>query len=118
MTLKCATTKHPQIKGNFERTHASLKTKLKMASGEYRRQWHKYLPLAVLNYNTTYHTSIGCEPTRVFHSRIPHKIIDHKLGPNEKLLPTTDFAEELQRKMQVLIDQTKRNVMQSYLKYK
>ena len=60
ITLKCATTKHPQTIGKLERTHASLKTKLKMASGEYRRQWHKYLPLAVLNYNTTYHSSIGC----------------------------------------------------------
>ena len=40
-----------------------------MASGEYRRQWHKYLPLAVLNFNTTYHASIGCEPSKVFHGR-------------------------------------------------
>ena len=118
--MKCATTKHPQTIGKLERTHASLKTNLKMASGEYRRQWHKYLPLAVLNYNTSYHTSIGCEPTRVFHGRIPFNILDHKLGlnPNEKILPTTDFAEELQRKTQILIDQTKHNVMQSYLKYK
>ena len=49
ITLKCATTKHPQTIGKLERTHASLKPNLKMASGEYRRQWHKYLPLAVLN---------------------------------------------------------------------
>ena len=41
ITLKCATTKHPQTIGKLERTHASLKTNLKMASGEYRRQWHK-----------------------------------------------------------------------------
>ena len=55
--IKCATTKHPQTIGKLERTHASLKGNLKMASGEYRRQWHKYLPLAVLNYNTTYHST-------------------------------------------------------------
>ena len=93
---------------------------LKMTSGEYCRQWNKYLPLAVLNYNTTYHTSIGCDPTRVFHGRIPFNILDHKLGlnPNEKSLPTTEFAEELQRRTQILIDQTKRNFMQPYLKYK
>ena len=41
-----------------------------MASGEYRRQWHKYLPLAVLKYNTTYHFNIGCEPSEVFYGRI------------------------------------------------
>ena len=120
ITLKCATTKHPQTIGKLERTHASLKTNLKMASGEYRRQWHKYLPLAVLNYNTTYHASIGCEPSKVFHGRIPYNVLDHKLGnnPYKNFLPTTEFAEELQQKTQILIDQTKKNIMQSYLKYK
>ena len=94
--IKCATTKHPQTIGKLERTHASLKTNLKMASGDYRRQWHKYLPLAVLNYNTTYHATLGCEPSRIFHGRIPYNILDHKLGlnPNPKVLPTTDFADE------------------------
>ena len=38
--IKCATTKHPQTIGKLERTHASLKANLKMASGDYRRQWH------------------------------------------------------------------------------
>ena len=120
ITLKCATTNHPQTIGKLERTHASLKTNLKMASGEYRRQWHKYLPLAVLNYNTTYHSSIGCEPSKVFHGRIPHNVLDHKLGnnPNKNFLPTTEFAEEVQQRTQILIDQTKKNIMQSYLKYK
>ena len=118
--VKCATTKHPQTIGKLERTHASLKTNLKIASGDYRRQWHKYLPLAVLNYNTTYHATLGCEPSRIFHGRIPYNILDHKLGlnPNPKVLPTTDFADEFQRRTQILLDNTKKNIMQSYLKYK
>ena len=120
ITLKCATTKHPQTNGKLERTHASLKTNLKLASGEYRRQWHKYLPLAVLNYNTTYHSSIGCEPSKIFRGRNPFNVLDHKLGnnPNKNFLPTTVFAEEVQQRTQILIDQTKKNIMQSYLKYK
>ena len=76
--IKCATTKHPQTIGNLEGTHASLKDNLKMTSGEYRRQWHKYLPLAVLNYNSTYHSSIGCEPSRIFHGRVPYNNLDHR----------------------------------------
>ena len=118
--IECATTKHPQTKGKLERTHASLKSNLKMASGEYRRLWHKYLPLAVLNYNTTHLSSIGCEPSRIFHGRVPYNILDHRLGLNlnRKILPTTDFAEELKRRTQILIDKTKKNIMQSYLKYK
>ena len=69
-TIKCVTTKHLQ-------THVSLETNLKMASGEYRRQWHKYLPLAVLIYKTTYHSSIGCEPSKVFQGRILYNVLDH-----------------------------------------
>ena len=120
ITLKCATTKHPQTIGKLERTHASLKTNLKIACGEYRRKWHKYLPLEVLNHFTSYHASIGCEPTRVFHGRIPFNILDHKLGnnPNEQINHTTKFAEEIQNQTKILIDKTKQNIMQSYIKYK
>ena len=118
--IKCATTKHPQTIGKLERTHRNLKGNLKMASGEYRRQWHKYLKLAVLNHDTTYHSSLGCEPSRICHGRVPYNILDHRLGlnPNPKFLSTTDFAAEFQRRTQILIDKAKKNIMQSYLKYK
>ena len=33
-------------------------------------------------------------------------------------MPTTDFAEEFKRRTQLLIDETKKNILQSYLKYK
>ena len=119
-TLTCATTKHPQTIGKLERTHASLKTNLKMACGENRRQWHEYLPLAVLDHNTSCHASIGCEPTRVFHGRLPYIILGHKLGnkANEQIIPTTEFAEEIQNRTKLPIDKTKQNIMQSYIKYK
>ena len=119
-TLNCATTKHPQTFGKLERTHASLQTNLKTACGEYRRQWHNYLQLAVLNHNTSYHASIGCEPTGVFHGRVPYEILDHKLGnnPNDQITPTTEFPEEVQNCTKLLIDKTKQSIMQSYNKYK
>ena len=118
--LKHATMKHAQTIGLLERTHASVKTQLKAATGEFRHNWHKLLPLAVVNHNTTYHASLGCELSRVFHGRIPHNILDYKLGynPNPKYQPQTDVAEEIQRRMRILLDQTKKNIMQSYLKYK
>ena len=120
INLKHATTKHAQTIGVLERAHATIKTSLKMASGEYRKQWHKYLHIAILNYNTSYHSSIDCEPSRVFHGRVPHNILDHKLGLrlNPNIAPTTDFAEELMRRTKILYDKTKKNVMQSYIKYK
>ena len=71
ITLKHATTKHAQTIGLLERSHASIKQALKIETGERRSLWHKYINIPVLNYNTSYHTSIGCEPSRVFHGRIP-----------------------------------------------
>ena len=112
--------KHPQTIGKVERTHVSLKTNLKLACGKYRQQWHKYLQLAVLNCNTSYHASVSCEPTRVFHGRIPYNILDHKHGtiPSEKINPTTEFAEEIQNRTKLLIDKTKQKILQSHIKYK
>ena len=118
--LKHATTKHAQTIGLLERTHASVKVHLKAATGEFRNNWHKFLPLAVLNHDTTYHATLACEPTRVFHGRIPHNVLDFKLGykPNPRSQPQTEVAEEVQRRIALVHDQTKKNIMQSYLKYK
>ena len=69
ITLKHAPTKHAQTIRLLQRSHASIKQALKIETGERRSLWHKYVSIAVLNYNTSYHTSIGCEPSRVFHGR-------------------------------------------------
>ena len=74
--LKHATMKSAQTIGILERTHALVKTHLKAATGEFRNNWHRFLPLAVLNHNTTYLATLGCEPSRVFHGRMPHSILD------------------------------------------
>ena len=99
---------HAQTIGLLERTHASVKTHLKAATGEFLNNWHKYLPLAVRNHNTTYHASLGCEPSRVFHGRIPHIILDYKLGcnPNPRYQSHTDIAAEIQKGMKNLFIQT------------
>ena len=83
-----------------------------MTSGEYREQWHKYLHIATLNYDTTYHSSIDCEQSRVFHGGVPHNILNHKLGQrfNPNIAPSTDFAHELLRRIETLYDRTKRKI--------
>ena len=72
----------------LERTHASLKTSLKISTGERRSIWRKYVQIAVMNYNTSYHESLGCEPTTVFHGRIPYNILDIRLGLKPKKIAT------------------------------
>ena len=97
ITLKHATTKHPQTIGLLERSHASIKQALKVEKGERRSLWHKYINIAVLNYNTSYHTSIGCEPSRVFHGRIPYNVLDLKLeiNPQQQPILTSQIAPEV-----------------------
>ena len=80
ITLKHATTKHAQTTGLLGRSHASVKQALKTEKGEPRSLWHKYISIAVPNYNVSYHSSIGCEPSRVFYGRIPYNMLDLKMG--------------------------------------
>ena len=78
ITLKQATTKHAQTIRLFEQSHASIKQGLKIETGERRSFWHKYVNITVLNFNTSYHTSVGCEPSRVFYGRFSYKTLDLK----------------------------------------
>ena len=106
---------------NWQTRKDARLTQNKLQNGlrEYRRQWHECLPSATLNYSTTYQSSIGCESSKVFYGSITHNVLDHKLGnnPDKKFLPTTEFAEVVQQRMQILINQTKKTIMQSYQKY-
>ena len=77
-------TKHAQTTGILERTHASIKTALKISTGERRSMWHIYVQIAVMSYNTTYHETMCCEPSTLFHGRIPHSVLDLKMGIQQK----------------------------------
>ena len=120
VTLKHATTKHAQTIGLLERFHASIKQSLKIETGERRSLWHKYFSIAVLNYNTSYHSSIGCEPSRVFHGRIPYNILDLKMGirPQKTSSPDSEIAQDVLEQTEKIFQDVRRNTMQAYIKYK
>ena len=82
--------------------------------------WHKYVTIAVLNYNTSYHTSIGCEPIRVFHGRIPCNIFDIKLRirPEQQPIPTSLIAQDVLDQTEMNQKDVRRNSMQAYIKHK
>ena len=120
ITLKHATTKHGQTIGLLERSHMSIKQSLKIETGERRSLWHKYISIAVLNYNTSYHSSIGCEPSRVFHGRIPYNILDSKMGirPQKIPSPNSEIAQDVLEQIEAIFQDVRRNSMQAYIKYK
>ena len=90
ITVKHANTKQAQTIRLLERSHASIKQTWKIETGERRSFWHKYVSIAVLNYNTSHHASIGCEPSRVFHGRIPYNIYVLKMGIRSQKIPPPD----------------------------
>ena len=120
ITLQHATTKHSQTIGMLERTHASLMKALKIETDERRSMWHKYVNIAVFKYNTSYHTSIGCEPSRVFHGRVPHNGLDLKMGirPQRILTPNSQVAEDVLKQTEMIFHDVRKNTMQAYIKYK
>ena len=120
ITLKHATTKHAQTIGLLERSHASIKQALKIETCERRSLWHKYVSIAVLNYNTTYHASIGCEPGRGFYGRIPYNILGLKMGirPQENPPPDSQIAQDVLEQTERIFQDVRKNTMQAYMKYK
>ena len=120
ITLKHATTMHAETIGLLEQSHASIKQALKMETGERRSLWHKYVSIAVLKYNTSYHTSIGCEPSRVFHGRIPYHMIDLKMGIRPKNIPSSDsqIAKAMLEQTKMVFQDVRKNSMQAYIKNK
>ena len=120
ITLKHATTKHAQTIGLLERSHASIKQAFKIETGERRSLWHKYVNIAVLNYNTSYHTSFGCEPSRVFHGRIPYNVLDLKLKTRlqQQPIPTSQIAQDVLDLTEMIYLDVRKNAMQAYIKYK
>ena len=78
------------------------------------------MSIAVLNYNTSYHASIGCEPSREFHGRIPYNNLDLKMGIRPQQIPPHDsqIAQDVLEQTETIFQDVRKNAMQAYLKYK
>ena len=119
ITVKHATAKHAQTIGLLERSHASINQPSRVETGERRSLWHKNVNIAVLNYNTSYHTSIGCEPGRVFHGHNPYNILDFKsrIRPRQQPIPTLQIAQDVFYQTELILQDVHKNAMQAYIKY-
>ena len=120
ITLKYATTKHAQTIERLERSPASIKQALKIETGKWRSLRHKYVSIAVINCSTSYHASIGCEPSRVFHGRIPYKVLVLKMGilPQKIPAPNSEIAQDVLEQTEITFQDVRKNAMQAYIKYK
>ena len=83
--LKHATMKHAQTIGLLERTHASVKTHLKAATGEFRNNWHKYLPWQSLitTQHTTHHSVVNLHESSMVEFHTIYSIINLDITPTQ-----------------------------------
>ena len=120
ITLKHSTTKHAQTIGLLVRSYASINQTLNIEPDEQRSLWHNYVSISVLNYNTSYHASIGCEPSRVIHGLIPYDKLDLKMGIRPQKNPSSDsqIAQDVLGQTEKIFEVVLKNAMQAYNKYK
>ena len=81
--------------------------------------WHKYVNIEVLNYNTSYHTSIS-EPSQDFNGRIVYNIFDLNLGirPQQQPIPTSQIAQKVPEQKEMIHQDVRKNAIQAYIKFK
>ena len=118
--MRHAATKHAQTNGILERCHASFKEAFKTSTEARRTIRHQFVPTATLNYNTTYHSALGCEPSRVLHNRIPYNVLDLKFGLKQaqSKTSTTDEGEEVLQKTRMIHEAVSKHLLHSYIRYK
>ena len=113
-----ATIKHAETIGMIERSHQRLKQIVKINVSADRPQRDRYVNLAVIAHNTTYHQALKCSPTEVFHGRVPYDALDLKFGnplsPPRKATDTQSLVDNLNAKFK----ETHTNIIRAFHKYK
>ena len=104
----------------LEPSHASIKQTLKTETGKRRSLRHKYVSIAVVNYNTSYHASIGCESSREFHGCIPYIVLDLKkcICPKKTPPPNSQIVYDVLEQREMIFSVVRKNAKQAYIKYK
>ena len=120
VNLKHATVKHPQTVGTVERSHAALKKVLKIFQNMNATNWHTFVDYACYSHNTSYHSSIRCAPTLLFHGRDPNTPLDLRYGPARERQPVTQFkyTTEVRDNMAQVNAHAKHSAVQAYTRYR
>ena len=111
--------KHTQTLGMIERSHAKLKIILEINVSLDKFQWDRFVDLLFMAHNTTYHTSITCSPTEIFHGRIPYiALYIQFLHPNKQLDTKNTEVNQILDKMNATFHQNSANIINVFHNYK
>ena len=67
-----------------------------------------------------YHAIFGCESSRVFHQRIPYKVLDFEMGirPQKIATANSQVAEDVLEQTELIFQDVCKNALPAYIKYK
>ena len=102
-----ATTKHAQTIGLIERSYQKLKKIPNLNVSVDQPQWDQDVNIAVMGHNTTYHTSLKCSPTEIFHGRTPHDALDLKFA---NLIRATSQPKDASKMLDEIKEEYRENV--------
>ncbi|XP_058788145.1 uncharacterized protein LOC131662390 [Vicia villosa] len=107
-TLKHSTAYHPETDGQTEVVNRSLETYLRCFTNDQPRKWFKFLHLAELWYNTSFHSAIGMTPFEALYGRPPPTLLDYTTGNSENVL-----VDKVLTDRQEILDSLKKNLTRS-----
>jgi hypothetical protein len=70
--MKFSSAYHPQLDGQTERVNQCFEIYLCYAAQAIPTQWYKWLSLAELWYNISFHNSLQCSPFKALYTTDPH----------------------------------------------
>ena len=118
--LVFATVKHPQTMGVIERSHSGWKNLLKMYDQSATNNWHKHVDSAAFVHNTSFHRTIGCTLSLLFHGRQPRTASDLRFQNEELKKMTTmyDFTTQIHDDFYEHFSKVRDSTLRAYYQYR
>jgi hypothetical protein len=101
--LTMSTAYHPQTDGQTERVNQCLEMYLRCAIHDSPKQWKKWLPLAELWYNSSFHSSLGCSPFKALYAYEPNLALTPTVS-TETSATVTEMIQHRELHLQALKD--------------
>ena len=102
----------------IERSNRKLKQSLKINVASDAPHWDEYVTLAVMAHNTTYHQTLKCAPSELYHGCVLYNALDlklrHPLQPPHGTRDIKTTSDQVNRKYKANVV----NIFSAFFKYK